>query len=161
MNFRLKILKYLFIDLPKRIKPKISTDISFMVGKDLIKYNVGTKFYYCFKNHKFHHQYIPAIILPIQSTWYYNGKIHRKRGPAITYFNGDEEWFYHGRLHRKKGPAFNYKNRKYWLENGVPHREDGPAIIENNRAEWWIKGNKINCNSNDEFLRIKKIISFY
>jgi len=160
MNFRLKILKYLFTDLPKRIKPKIPIDITFMVGKNIIEYNINTEGYYCCKNHRFHHQYIPAIIVPIESAWYYNGKEHRKRGPAIIYFDGSKEWFCHGKLHRVNGPAFDYKNRKYWLKHGIPHREDGPAIIENSRLEWWIDGNKIECSSNEEFLRIKKLLSF-
>lgn len=161
MNFRFKILKYLFLDLPKKIKSKKIIHIKFNVGKDIILYDILKYKFYCYKNYKYHHKYIPAVYSTAAAAWYYEGREHRKNGPAITYSDGGEEWIYYGKFHRKNGPAFNYKNRKYWLKFGIPHREDGPAIIETGRIEWWVNGNKINCNSNEEFLRIKKIISFY
>ena len=59
-----------------------------------------------------------------------NDKIHRKKGPAIEYANGD----------------------KYWLQNGLFHRVGGPAVeFANGRKEWWFEGEEIDCNSQEDF----------
>ena len=42
--------------------------------------------------------------------WWYNGKRHRKHGPAIELANGHREWWYHGKRHRSDGPAVEYAN---------------------------------------------------
>ena len=55
-------------------------------------------------------------------TWYLNGELHRKDGPAIEGADGTEEW---------------------WL-NGKRHREDGPAIeYADSTEEWWLNGEEI------------------
>jgi hypothetical protein len=64
-----------------------------------------------------------------------------------------------GQLHRDDGPAAELRSgNKYWCINGKFHRLDGPAIERCDlHQEWWIDGTKIDCNDNDEFLRIVKM----
>jgi hypothetical protein len=73
--------------------------------------------------------------------WYNdNRRFHRDDGPAVEYqheyTNGSKEWYIDGRLHRLDGPAIEWN--------------DGDQ-------EWYINGKRIDCNSNEEFLRIVKM----
>ena len=90
------------------------------------------------------------------------GKLHRIKGPACEYANGNKSWYINGKLHRKDGPAVELSNEsKYWFINGKYHREDGPAIeYADGYKEYWINDQQINCNSNEEFLRIVKMKAF-
>ena len=57
------------------------------------------------------------------------GQIHRVKGPAIEWKNGDKYWCQNNELHRLYGPAKEYANGdKEWYQNGLEHRIDGPAI---------------------------------
>jgi hypothetical protein len=38
------------------------------------------------------------------------GQIHRKKGPAIEWFNGTKMWYKNGELHRLNGPAVEYSS---------------------------------------------------
>ena len=78
-------------------------------------------------------------------SWYSNGKLHRKDGPAIEFANGDKRWYSKGKLHREDGPAIEDANGdKEWYINGQRHREDGPAIEGvNGHKEWWINGKRV------------------
>jgi hypothetical protein len=97
------------------------------------------------------------IIKDEESTCYYlNGELHRLGGPAIEYANGDKEWYQHDKLHRIGGPAAERADgTKEWWENDLAHRMYGPAIeYADGFKEWWFKGERINCNSQEEFEKI-------
>jgi hypothetical protein len=85
------------------------------------------------------------------------GELHREDGPAIEYISGNKSWYINGKLHRLDGPALILTNGNRWYCNGKLHRLDGPAVtFNNNRYCWYIDGNRVDCNDNDEFLRIVK-----
>jgi len=50
---------------------------------------------------------------------------------------------------------------KFWFKNEysrILHRTDGPAIEwENGIKFWYLDGKRINCSSQDEFLRLIKL----
>jgi hypothetical protein len=52
---------------------------------------------------------------------------------------------------------------KYWFdENNILHKEDGPAVEHSNGNKYWYyKGKKIDCKTNEEFLRIMKLRLFW
>lgn len=67
---------------------------------------------------------------------------------------GDKCWYNEqGRLHRTDGPAIEYANGdKLWYINGTLHRENGPAVEWGyNIVRWYYRGNRVNCNSQEEF----------
>jgi hypothetical protein len=49
------------------------------------------------------------------------------------------------------------KNAYEYYQYGELHRLDGPAIDYPETKQWWFHGIKIDCNNNDEFLRIVKM----
>ena len=74
---------------------------------------------------------------------------HREDGPAYTAWhkNGDiykEEYYYHGMLHRLDGPASIYYSSKY---NRLAH-------------SYHINDRLIECNSDEEFKKIVKLMMF-
>ena len=80
----------------------------------------------------------------ISISYYLNGNLHRKDGPALVeYDDGNikfEEYYINGELHREDGPAFISYNHNGIIEdeayfiNGKRNRENGPSVIfrENN-----------------------------
>ena len=102
------------------------------------------------------------IDLKNKKNWYLNYQIHREKGPAIEYENGNNYWYFEGKLHRKENlPASiidgknNYflNGEQYHLqENGTReffdfygrrHRVNGPAIeYSNGDEEWWLLGKR-------------------
>lgn len=51
--------------------------------------------------------------------------------------------------------------RAGWFLNGEYHNDNGPAIVYNDgTCEWWLFVLKINCSSQDKFLKYKKYIAF-
>ena len=53
--------------------------------------------------------------------------------------------YYDGELHREKGAAVIYTNgNKHWYLNGKRHREDGPAVVWAGGTEgvWYLNGKK-------------------
>lgn len=98
------------------------------------------------------------------ATWWFKDNIlHRVDGPAIDYFNGDEEWYYEGKLHRIDGPAYLSYNKKYkeWWFHGDLHRLDGPAIyFSDGQSEWWYRNKSIPCTSQEEFEKFLKLKAF-
>jgi hypothetical protein len=77
----------------------------------------------------------------------------------VNYF-GDQFWYDDNHVpHRDDGPAIIYNNfdkSTYWIKHGKYHRLDGPAIFDQD-PQWWIEGIRINCSTNEEFLRIVKL----
>ena len=86
------------------------------------------------------------------------GQIHRKKGPAKEYSNGDKEWYQNGFLHRIDGPAIDcISGYKLWCQDNFRHRVDGPAEeYSNGDKYWWFEGEQINCSSQEEFEKIIK-----
>lgn len=62
-------------------------------------------------------------------------------------------------FHREDGPALEFPDgNRYWYRYGKYHREDGPAFeYGNGHKEWWLHGERIDCNSQEEFERILKL----
>ena len=79
------------------------------------------------------------------------------------YPDGDKYWYQNGKLHRIDGPAAEYANGdKYWYQNGQRHRIDGPAIeCADGTKLWYYKDEKINCSSQNEFIRIINLKVFW
>lgn len=77
-----------------------------------------------------------------EETWYVNGRVSRKDGPAIERPNGSFEWRLDGKLHREGDePALDDGRVKQWSVKGKRHRLGGPAvIIEGVGSEWWVEG---------------------
>lgn len=47
------------------------------------------------------------------------GEIHRKDGPAVVDFNGNQWWYLNGERHREGGPSVICQNgRKAWYRHG-------------------------------------------
>jgi hypothetical protein len=68
--------------------------------------------------------------------WYDDDmQLHRDDGPAIIWDTFSCEYYQHGKLHRLDGPARHFR------------------YVD----EWYIDGERIDCNSNEEFLRIVKM----
>jgi hypothetical protein len=82
-------------------------------------------------------------------------------------YNDDDQ------LHCENKPAVSFgpgsglreaiSNQKEWYLNGKRHRIDGPAIYGNCFGEisWWCWGKKIDCSSQEEFLRFFKLKAFW
>lgn len=67
-------------------------------------------------------------------------ELHREKGPALEYPNGDKEW---------------------WL-NGQKHRTDGPAVERaNGKVEWYYYNTKVDCTNLAEFTRLIKLHIFW
>ncbi len=77
--------------------------------------------------------------------------------------DGNKSWYINGRLHREGGPAVEYANgTKEWRINGKYHREDGPAIeFADGSKLWFVHGKQIHCKTNEEFLKLMKLKSFW
>ncbi len=91
-------------------------------------------------------------------TWWIKGKVRREDGQAI-----EDDWYLNHVLHREDYPAVEYINGdKTWYLNDKRHREDGPAVeLANGSKSWWINDKKINCSSNEEFLKLIKLKAFW
>ena len=62
--------------------------------------------------------------------------------------------------HREDGPAIeNFAGSKFWYYLGKAHRKDGPAIeYPNGYCRWFYHGKVIPCSSNEEFLRLIRLM---
>jgi hypothetical protein len=91
-----------------------------------------------------------------------NGQWHREDGPAYEDASG-KFWYWHGKFHRQDGPAIeDADGGKFWYWHGQFHREDGPAWeYADGTKEWYWYDQKIDCQSNQEFLRIVKLKAFW
>jgi hypothetical protein len=69
-----------------------------------------------------------------------NGQYHREDGPAVEWSDGTKVWYWHGKLHRQDGPAI--------------ERADGGK-------SWYYHDQRIDCQSNQEFLRLVKLKAFW
>jgi hypothetical protein len=76
--------------------------------------------------------------------------------PAQPY---SKEWIDEGRgLYIEIFPSGN----KYWMCRGSIHREDGPAVVrEDGHRSWWYHGEKLNCDSQEQFERLLKLKAFW
>jgi len=62
----------------------------------------------------------------------------------------------------KNGLVIDRYGSKRWYRDDLLHREDGPDIeYSNGSKEWYYEGKKIECSSNDEFLRLIKLKAFW
>jgi hypothetical protein len=43
-----------------------------------------------------------------------------------------------------------------YYKNDIIHRTDGPAVDHFVYKEWWVDSKRINCQSNEEFLKMMK-----
>lgn len=95
--------------------------------------------------------------------WHKDGELHRLDGPAVEYTNGDKSWYVDGKLHRVDGPAIDsFCGTKFWYLYGKLHRPDGPAIEHfDGTQEWYYCGEKIECATTEEFLRIVNLKVFW
>lgn len=90
--------------------------------------------------------------------WYFSYKDLDDPGYEYKEFvDGLRVWFFNGKRHRKEGPAYIHPDgTKIWFKNGEYHREDGPAIVYPTGSKWWCLENenyseeefykKVNCN---------------
>jgi len=105
--------------------------------------------------------------------WYNEmGFYDRDGGPAVIHGNYSY-WYSDGKLHRECGPAIEAEDGHYkvWYQNDVKHREDGPAYINIvygddkkiilKLEEWWYKGERIYCNTQEEFETFIKLELFW
>jgi hypothetical protein len=47
------------------------------------------------------------------------GQLHRTDGPAVEWWDGDEDWYINGKKHRINGPAIaRASGENWWYENG-------------------------------------------
>jgi hypothetical protein len=96
---------------------------------------------------------------------YYNdlNQYHREDGPAIEYANGTKWWYLNDQLHREDGPAVEWDNGdRSWHLNSQRHREDGPAIERANGSKsWYFRDKRIDCETNEEFLKLMKLKAFW
>ena len=86
--------------------------------------------------------------------WYFDGRLHRKDGPALILFNKTKEWYIKGFRHKIDGPAFTTRDGyKAWYMKGKRHRADGPARIfpDRNGYQWWLNGQE---HSLQEYLNL-------
>jgi len=72
------------------------------------------KYYYTFNSSKriYNNGYLHSLTEPAVKSynseiWYFEGKLHRDSGPAIshTVFSTCYKWYKHGKLHKLDGPA--------------------------------------------------------
>lgn len=73
------------------------------------------------------------------------------------------KYFLNGVLHREDGPAVEYHNNggKVWYQNGLIHRLDGPALeYSDGTNDWYYKGQLIECDSQEEFEKLIKLLAF-
>ena len=77
--------------------------------------------------------------------------------------NGTKEYYKDYILHRDDGPAIEYADgHKEWYQNDQLHREDGPAIeCSNGNEKWYYQDKEIKCSSQEEFIRLLKLKSFW
>jgi hypothetical protein len=97
----------------------------------------------------------------VGNKFWYNSKneLHRIDGPAIEWAHGSKEWLINGKYHREDGPAIEHRyGSNQWYINDLLHRLDGPAIeYTDGEKAWYINDEKIDCQNNEEFLRIVKM----
>jgi len=76
---------------------------------------------------------------------------------TICYYNDLNQ------LHREDGPAVEYANgTKFWYRNDQLHREDGPAVeYAHGFKYWYFRGKHIDCETNEEFLKLMKLKAFW
>lgn len=77
--------------------------------------------------------------------------------------SGHTYWYLNGNFHRENGPAIiDCYGNTYWYINGHLHRDDGPAIEQSNGDKWWwFNDRRIECFSQQEFEKFKKLKSFW
>ena len=78
---------------------------------------------------------------------------------------GTKRWYNKdGQYHRKDGSAIEWADPECtneWFIDGKYHRENGPAIEDSlGYKEWFYHGQRIDCQSQEEFERIIKLLLF-
>jgi hypothetical protein len=70
-----------------------------------------------------------------------------------------KHWYRNGQLYRQEYLGFG----DFWYcDNGrLYHREDGPAVIMDDRISWWYRGQKLDCQTQQEFKQLMKMRAFW
>jgi len=82
----------------------------------------------------------------------------------IKFFpDGSKEWWQDNQLHRLDGPAIEYASgAKYWYQYALLHRVDGPAVeYADGTKKWYYEDTKINCTTQQEFIRLINLKVFW
>ena len=111
-------------------------------------------------NHCEHIKNSKVVFTKIGDEFWYDdwNKLHNDDLPAIIWHNGIKEYYQHGKQHRLGGPALIFSNGDcQYYQNDKLHRLDGPAVDYMYVKEWWINGRQIDCQNNEEFLRVVKM----
>ena len=68
-----------------------------------------------------------------------------------------------GKAHRMDGAAFSRLGEfKIWYRCGDRHREDGPAVeYSDGTLAWFLNGEKLDCQTHEQFERMMKLRSFW
>jgi hypothetical protein len=60
------------------------------------------------------------------------------------------------------GFTIDINGNKYWRLNDQWHREDGPAVDHfSGYQAWYYHGTRVQCNSQEEFVRMLKLKAFW
>lgn len=91
----------------------------------------------------------PAYVKPRSSRY-------MVKQPRKEPFNASEMWFFEGRLHREDGPAITNEDfAYYWYHDGLLHRGNNlPAMVRSDgKREWWTNGrpNPSACTASQKF----------
>ena len=82
-------------------------------------------------------------------------RCHRVDGPAVEYKDGLCIWYFNGKIHREDGPAITWNGSYEWWTNGKLHKEDGPAIDPvNGNKEWYLHGIKLTEREHNMFIQL-------
>ena len=79
-----------------------------------------------------------------------------------------KEYYLNGLLHREDGPAVEYKDgHRCWFLDGQRHRTDGPACYtivnagDYSNQSWCVQGEKIDCDTQEEFEQLMRLKAFW
>ena len=72
--------------------------------------------------------------------WYVDDELHRDADPAVVSDRGDKWWYVHNKLHRIDGPAI--------------------EMFDGYKA-WCINGNRVPCDTQEEFERLMRLKAFW
>lgn len=130
----------------KYIQSKSYVITDFISGR--FDYDAGTYFLY---QGKIHRRTGPAVVRRGVSEYWENGLKHRANAPAVIYDNGNEEWWFEGERHRDDGPAFILRGfLNIWYFRGSIHRDGGGPAIEYADVKIWAKFDNC-CRGNGMF----------
>jgi hypothetical protein len=89
---------------------------------------------------------MPAYEHPgVLKVWAKENLIHRSRGPAVVWSDGEEQWRVDGELHRDDGPAWTRDDGlEVWARDGKLHREGKrPSVLHPNGFALWATNGEV------------------